>query len=104
MSRPPVPPEPVAARKTVAAPEGARGETRPRKRPPRGATRRKGQLPAWYRRFPPTREGWYFLTATLLIGLAALNAGLNPLFLVWGAMLSLIVMSGVLSELLHPPD
>jgi len=53
----------------------------------------------WYRRFPPTREGWYFLTATLLIGLAALNAGLNPLFLIWGAMLSLILMSGVLSEL-----
>jgi uncharacterized protein (DUF58 family) len=51
------------------------------------------------RRFPPTREGWWFLMATLLIGLAAINAGLNLLFLVWGMMLCLILASGVLSEL-----
>jgi uncharacterized protein (DUF58 family) len=51
------------------------------------------------RRFPPTREGWYFLVATLLVGLAAINAGLNLLFLVWGMMLFLILSSGVLSEL-----
>lgn len=51
------------------------------------------------RRFPPTREGWYFLAATLLIGLAAINAGLNLLFAVWGMMLFLILASGVLSEL-----
>ena len=51
------------------------------------------------RRFPPTREGWYFLIATLLVGLAAINAGLNLLFLVWGMMLFLILASGVLSEL-----
>jgi uncharacterized protein (DUF58 family) len=51
------------------------------------------------RRFPPTREGWYFLCATLLVGLAAINAGLNLLFLVWGMMLFLILASGVLSEL-----
>ncbi|MBC8133525.1 MAG: DUF58 domain-containing protein [Deltaproteobacteria bacterium] len=51
------------------------------------------------RRFPPTRDGWYFLIATLLIGLAAINAGLNLLFLVWGMMLFLILASGVLSEL-----
>jgi uncharacterized protein (DUF58 family) len=51
------------------------------------------------RRFPPTREGWYFLIATLLVGLAAINAGLNLLFLIWGMMLFLILASGVLSEL-----
>ena len=51
------------------------------------------------RRFPPTREGWYFLIGTLLIGLGAINAGLNLLFLVWGMMLFLILASGVLSEL-----
>jgi uncharacterized protein (DUF58 family) len=51
------------------------------------------------RRFPPTREGWWFLVATLLIGLAAINAGLNLLFLVWGMLLFLILASGVLSEL-----
>jgi len=103
-------------RKTVSA-EAAHGErktdpTRAKTPADRARARRaRGQLPLWYRRFPPTREGWYFLTATLLIGLAALNAGLNPLFLIWGAMLSLIVMSGVLSELCirrievrrHPP-
>jgi len=51
------------------------------------------------RRFPPTREGWYFLIATLLVSLAAINAGLNLLFLVWGMMLFLILASGVLSEI-----
>ena len=57
---------------------------------------RKWLLPR--RRFPPTREGWYFLVATLLVGLGAINAGLNLLFLLWGMMLFLILASGVLSE------
>jgi len=65
-------------------------------------------MPVWGRRFwsargwgrfPPTREGWWFLAATVLIGLGAVNAGLNLLFLVWGVMLFLILASGVLSEL-----
>jgi len=56
------------------------------------ASRRRG-------RFPPTREGWWFLVATVVIGLGAVNAGLNLLFLVWGMMLFLILASGVLSEL-----
>jgi uncharacterized protein (DUF58 family) len=51
------------------------------------------------RRFPPTREGWWFLAATLLIGAAAINGGINLLFLIFGMMLSLIITSGVLSEL-----
>ena len=51
------------------------------------------------RRFPPTREGWYFLGATLLVGLVTINGGMNPLFLMWGMMLFLILASGVLSEL-----
>jgi uncharacterized protein (DUF58 family) len=50
-------------------------------------------------RFPLTREGWWFLGATVLVGLGALNAGLNLLFAVWGVMLFLVVASGVLSEL-----
>jgi uncharacterized protein (DUF58 family) len=58
---------------------------------------RKWILPR--RRFPPTREGWYFLVATLFVGLGAINAGLNLLFLLWGMMLFLILASGVLSEL-----
>ena len=51
------------------------------------------------RRFPPTREGWWFLLATLLVGAAAVNGGINLLFLVFGMMIFLILASGVLSEL-----
>jgi uncharacterized protein (DUF58 family) len=51
------------------------------------------------RRFPPTREGWWFLVATLVLGAAAVNGGVNLLFLVFGMMLFLILASGVLSEL-----
>ncbi len=51
------------------------------------------------RRFPPTREGWWFIGATLLVGVAAVNGGVNLLFLVFGMMLSLILASGVMSEL-----
>jgi uncharacterized protein (DUF58 family) len=50
-------------------------------------------------RFPPTREGWWFLLATVFIGLGAVNAGLNLLFAIWGMMLFLIIAAGVLSEL-----
>jgi uncharacterized protein (DUF58 family) len=60
------------------------------------------RLKSWLRpprRFPPTREGWYFLGATLLVGVAAINGGINLLFLIFGMMLSLILASGVLSEL-----
>jgi uncharacterized protein (DUF58 family) len=51
------------------------------------------------RRFPPTREGWWFLLATLLVGAAAINGGINLLFFVFGMMIFLILASGVLSEL-----
>jgi uncharacterized protein (DUF58 family) len=51
------------------------------------------------RRFPPTREGWWFLLATLLVGAAAVNGGINLLFFVFGMMIFLILASGVLSEL-----
>jgi uncharacterized protein (DUF58 family) len=60
------------------------------------------RLRRWFRpprRFPPTREGWWFLGATLMVGLAAINGGINLLFLVFGMMLSLILASGVLSEI-----
>jgi len=57
---------------------------------------RKGFLP---RRLRPTREGWWFLVGTLLIGLAAVNAGLNLLFAVFGMMLFVILASGIMSEL-----
>jgi uncharacterized protein (DUF58 family) len=57
------------------------------------------------RRFRPprklkfTREGKYFLGITLGVGFAAINTGNNLLYLLLGMLLSLIVLSGVMSEL-----
>jgi uncharacterized protein (DUF58 family) len=48
-------------------------------------------------RFAP--EGKVFVGLTLGVGLAAVNTGSNLMYLVLGMTLSLIVMSGVLSEL-----
>lgn len=45
-----------------------------------------------------TREGRYLVAITLGVGFAAINTGNNLLFLVLGMLLSLIVVSGVLSE------
>lgn len=46
----------------------------------------------------PTREGWGFLSLTLLLGLAAFNTGNNLLYLLVSTLLGLIVASGILSE------
>ncbi len=62
----------------------------------KGLVRRKR---SWAKRLPTTREGVWFLAATLIVGAAAVNAGLNLLFLVFGMMLFLILASGVMSEL-----
>jgi uncharacterized protein (DUF58 family) len=45
-----------------------------------------------------TREGKLFVFVTLGLGFAAVNTGTNLMYLVFGFMLSLIVLSGVLSE------
>ena len=57
---------------------------------------------AWFR--PPrklrlTREGRYFLLITFCVGFAAINTGNNLLYLLFGMFLSLIIVSGVMSEL-----
>ena len=57
--------------------------------------RKRGLL----KRLPTTREGVWFMSATLVVGAAAVNAGLNLLFLVFGMMLFLILASGIMSEL-----
>jgi uncharacterized protein (DUF58 family) len=59
------------------------------------------RLRAWLK--PPrtlktTRLGRVYLVLTVGIGLAALNTGNNLLYLVLGFLLSIIVLSGVLSE------
>jgi uncharacterized protein (DUF58 family) len=51
------------------------------------------------RKFRLTREGRAFLFVTIGVGLAAVNTGNNLLFLVLGLLLSLLLVSGVLSDL-----
>lgn len=53
----------------------------------------------WKRHLRFTREGRAFFMVTLGVGIAAFNTGNNLLFLILGLMLSLIVLSGILSEI-----
>ena len=53
----------------------------------------------WPRKLRVTREGRYFLLITLCVGFAAFNTGNNLLYLLLGMFLSLILVSGVMSEL-----
>jgi uncharacterized protein (DUF58 family) len=46
----------------------------------------------------PTKDGLRFIILTLAIGVAAINTGNNLLYLLLAMMLSLIVLSGILSE------
>ncbi|MES1173993.1 MAG: DUF58 domain-containing protein [Myxococcales bacterium] len=60
------------------------------------------QLRRWFRpprRLKLTREGKYFIGITFGVGFAAINTGNNLLYLLLGMLLSMIVVSGVLSEL-----
>src|SRR6201995_1093646 len=50
------------------------------------------------RRLKFTREGKLFVFVTFALGFAAVNTGTNLMYLVFGFMLSLIILSGVLSE------
>jgi uncharacterized protein (DUF58 family) len=52
----------------------------------------------WARRLRFTREGRYFVLITFLVGFAAINTGNNLLYLLFGMFVSLIVVSGVMSE------
>jgi uncharacterized protein (DUF58 family) len=61
----------------------------------------RGRLRRWFRpprKFRLTREGKWFIVATLVLGFAAVNGGINLLFLVFGMLLCLLVANGVLSE------
>jgi len=51
------------------------------------------------RRLEFTRDGKYFVAITVGVGFAAINTGNNLLYLLLGMMLSMIIASGVLSEL-----
>ncbi len=58
----------------------------------------------WWRPFRPrrtiwpTRDGWWCLLVVIGLGVAAINTGNNLLYLLVSLLLSLIVVSGVLSE------
>src|SRR5439155_1007210 len=61
----------------------------------------RARLRRWWR--PPrrlqfTREGKYFVGITIGVGFAAINTGNNLLYLLLGMMLSLIIASGIMSE------
>lgn len=58
-------------------------------------TRRLSRLRSWR----TTREGKVFVGVTLGVGFAAINTGNNLLYLVLGLLLSVIVLSGILSDL-----
>jgi uncharacterized protein (DUF58 family) len=51
------------------------------------------------RRLHLTNEGWWFVILTVAIGTAAINTGVNLLYLMLAMMLSSIVISGILSEM-----
>lgn len=52
----------------------------------------------WRLLFRFTREGWFFVFATGGIGAGALNTGNNLLFLMFGFMLSVILLSGLICD------
>jgi uncharacterized protein (DUF58 family) len=51
------------------------------------------------RKLPPTREGWWFLLATLFVGAVAIDAGINLFFLTFGMMACLLAANALLSTL-----
>jgi uncharacterized protein (DUF58 family) len=62
----------------------------------RGKPRQR--LPWLPRSLKITREGRWFIGVLLIVGLAAINTGNNLLYLVVATLLSLIVISGIISE------
>ena len=97
------PPNPLSVRRpsTLAAAAPAQA----RSRFPSSIEEPKGKWQRFLRYFRPlrklkfTREGKYFLGITLGVGFAAINTGNNLLYLLLGMLLSLIILSGVMSEL-----
>jgi len=51
------------------------------------------------RRIRLTPDGWKFLVITFLLGFAAINTGTNALYLLSSMLLSLIIASGILSDI-----
>lgn len=90
-----------ARRRPPPGPGHTRPATRERAEPGglMGALRWLGRLLRPPRKLKFTREGKYYLGITLGVGFAAINTGNNLLYLLLGMLLSLIVVSGVMSDL-----
>ena len=88
-----------------ASARAARADSRPTVQAPTSRERLRSfvaKLRRWFRpprRLKLTREGKYFIGITFGVGFAAINTGNNLLYLLLGMLLSMIVVSGVLSEL-----
>ncbi len=57
---------------------------------------KSSQKDSWTRT-KPTKEGFFFILLSLIIGFAALNTGNNLLYIIFGITLSLVALSGVIS-------
>jgi uncharacterized protein (DUF58 family) len=96
-------PKPPALKAKASEPAAAKDSAQPKL--PRPGTGEQGWLGKWWGRWRPprrlklTREGKYFIFITFGVGVAAINTGNNLLYLLLGMLLSLIIVSGVLSEL-----
>jgi uncharacterized protein (DUF58 family) len=92
------PPPPSKAKSSPLSVPPVRKSDAPRT-PAKGTGLRRGFWGKWQRRLKLTREGKYFIFITFGVGVAAINTGNNLLYLLLGMLLSLIIVSGVLSEL-----
>lgn len=90
----------AAARADDERPDAAPSEaaSAPSPRHPRDAPPLAPVPPRLRRGLRVTTEGAIFLLMTLGVGMAAVNTGNNLLYLVLGLMLSLIILSGMLSD------
>ena len=48
-------------------------------------------------RTSPTREGIIFIILSVIVGFSAINTNNNLLYLIFGVMISLVVVSGIIS-------
>jgi uncharacterized protein (DUF58 family) len=100
-------PQPPLSKANTSAPAGppelkpARDEAEATKARVKPDAKRPSFWSRWRppRRLKLTREGKYFIFITFGVGVAAINTGNNLLYLLLGMLLSLIIVSGVLSEL-----
>ena len=88
--------ERISSRAGSSRPPSARRGPPPPERTLLGRLLSRLRLP---RKLRVTREGKYFVLITISVGFAAFNTGNNLLYLLLGMFLSLILVSGVMSEL-----